>query len=287
MVTKKKFGIMGGDFRQIYLAKKFYNDGNKVFLFGFDKLKNFNKAIPCENITEIIEASDYIILPLPPTRDGIHLNAPFSKKNITIDDNILNSLNQKIVFGNLSKFTNNTNISQSYNYSKNEEFQIMNAVPTAEGAIKTALSITHRTLFKSNCLIAGFGRIGKILANRLEKFNPNITITARNGADLVWADAIGYNSIQLNEISGSMADYDFIFNTIPKVIFDEALLSKCHKNALIIDLASPPGGIDKAAAEKLKINCRHELAIPGKMFPESAADIIYYSIEKIIKEKFL
>lgn len=287
MVAQKNFCILGGDFRQIYLAKKFHDCNNKVFLYGLDKLKQKNEFVCPENLREAISKSDYIILPLPSTRNGLHLNAPFSEKNIFFDKEILSLLSKKIVFGDLYKFVNNANNYTCYDYSKNEEFQIMNAVPTAEGALKTALNLKNQTFFKSKCLICGFGRIGKVLADRLKNFNASITVTDRNDISLVWADTLGYSATPINKISDKLQNYDFIFNTIPHVIFNETALSICSKNTLILDLASAPGGVDKKAAERFNINYRHELSIPGRMFPESAANIIYYSIQKIIEEKNL
>lgn len=287
MVTKKNFGIIGGDFRQIYLAKKLRDNDNKVFLYGFDKLESHDTLSSFENVSDVINNSDYVVFPLPTTRDNISLNMPLSESKVIINEELLNLLHKKIIFGDLTKFIKNADNYRIYDYSKNEEFKIMNAIPTAEGAIQSALRFKNQTLFKSNCLVAGFGRIGKILANRLEKFNANITVTARKNSDLIWANALGYNYIPLTKVSDKLASFDFVFNTIPKIIFDEIILSKCNKNVLIIDVASMPGGIDKTAAEKLNVDYRHELGIPGSMFPKTAADIIYNSIAKIIEEETL
>lgn len=286
MVMKRKFGILGGDFRQIHLAEKI-SKHNKVFLFGFDKL-NDDLAFPVlDNIYEIIEKSEYLILPLPETRDGIHLNCPLSNTNTEFNKKIFNFMREKIVFGGLEKFTEYAEEIKFYSYANTEEFQIMNTVPTAEGAIRIAMNEKNETLLGKNCLITGFGRIGKILANRLKCFGINVTAASRNSEEIAWAKALGYSCIQLEDLNGEMPNYDLIFNTIPSVIFSKEVLSKCRKNVFIVDVASSPGGIDKTAAENFKISYIHALGIPGKMFPKSAAKIIYDSIQKIIKEENL
>lgn len=287
MVIKRKFGILGGDFRQIYLAEKISKDNHKVFLFGFDKLNNDLPFSVLDNIYEVIDKSEYIILPLPETRDGIHLYCPFSGTETICNGKIFNFLKEKIVFGNLRKFTEYTEKINFYDYAKTEEFQIMNAVPTAEGAIKIAINKSSETLFGKNCLITGFGRIGKMLSNRLKNFGVNITLASRNNEEIAWAKSLGYNCIDLNSIICEIKNYDLIFNTIPSVIFTKEVLAKCKKSVFIIDIASEPGGIDKKEAEKFKINYTHSLGIPGKMFSKSAAKIIYDSIQKIIKENNL
>lgn len=291
MVTERKFGIIGGDFRQIHLAEKILKNNNKVFLFGFDKLNREFPFPTFDNIYETIEKSEYIILPLPETRDGIHLYCPFSNAETDFNKKIFNFIKKKVVFGNLKQFTEcATEYAEdfkSYNYSKTEEFQIMNAVPTAEGAIKIAISERNEALFGSECLITGFGRIGKLIANRLKAFGTNITVASRNAEELTWANALGYNCIHLKNLINKIENCDLIFNTIPSVIFSKEILSKCQKNVFIVDVASNPGGIDKKEAARLNINYIHALGIPGKMFPKSAATIIYNSIQKIIEEENL
>lgn len=287
MATKRNFGIIGGDFRQILLGKKILNNNNKVFLFGFDKLNDNFPFTILDNLYEVIDKSKYIILPLPETRDAVHLYSPFSSTTTVFDKKIFNFLKEKTVFGDLKKFTEYTGEIRFYDYAKTEEFQIINAVPTAEGAIKIAMDEKNESLLGCNCIITGFGRIGKVLAHRLKNFGVNITVASRNSEELAWAEALGYHYICLSNLVNEINNYDLIFNTIPNVILTKEILSKCKKSVFMIDVASNPGGIDQKAAEDLKLNYIHALGIPGKMFPKSAAGIIYNSIQKIIKEENL
>lgn len=287
MVMKRKFGIIGGDFRQIHLAEKIFKSNGNVFLFGFDKLNHDFPFTILDNIYEVIDKSDYIILPLPETRDGIHLDCPFSNISTEFNQKIFNFLKEKVVFGNPKKFTECTEEIKFYDYAKAEEFQIMNAVPTAEGAIKIAMDEKSETLLSKNCLITGFGRIGKILAHRLSTFGVNITAVSRSSDELAWAKALGCKCLHLKNLANEINNYDLIFNTIPSVIFTKDILSRFQRNAFIIDVASNPGGIDNKEAKNLGTNYIHALGIPGKMFPKSAAEIIYNSIQKIIEEENL
>ena len=53
---------------------------------------------------------------------------------------------------------------------------------------------------------------------------------------------------------------------------------------MIIDLASYPGGVDFAYAEKCGIKAIHALSLPGKIAPKSAGEIIESTILNILKE---
>jgi len=61
-----------------------------------------------------------------------------------------------------------------------EEMAVLNAIPTAEGAIQIAMEEMPITLHGSNALILGFGRIGKILAKMLHGIGSNVYVEARN-----------------------------------------------------------------------------------------------------------
>ena len=101
----------------------------------------------------------------------MYLNAPFSDNEIQLSD-LLNIIKPKttVFGGKISDYFKQAakdcgfNI---YDYFTREELSIANAIPTAEGAIEIALSETPFTLHKSRCLVIGYGRIGKILADRL------------------------------------------------------------------------------------------------------------------------
>ena len=56
--------LIGGDKRQLYCAKEFLNDGYKVTLSGFDKLKS-EKEFVLSDPFSAVKNSDIVVLPLP------------------------------------------------------------------------------------------------------------------------------------------------------------------------------------------------------------------------------
>lgn len=291
MIKKRKFGIIGGDLRALYLAKSLNKDGNEVHICGTEKLNSrqiFQTDIP----DDVINFSDYIILPTPVTRDNKTINAPYSSKELLIDEKFLGSVKNKVIFGgiipNILKQFDEKVKNKSYSVEDyyTENFKILNSIPTAEGAVKIALEEKHSTIYQSKCLVIGYGKIGKTLSKILKSMGAYVTVSARKSTDRAWAFAEGYKSINISEHQ-AMYDYDFIFNTVPFILLNENILKNLKKDVLVIDLASPPGGVDKEAALKLDIKSIHALAIPGKYFPESSAEIIKSEIYSIIKEKNL
>lgn len=169
-------------------------------------------------------------------------------------------------------------------YLKRDDFKQSNGILTAEAALQVAMENTDFALCSCRALVAGSGAIAFPLAYRLKSLGAFVTLTARNHAALEKARLDGIQALDLSFAGG---EYDIIFNTIPALVFDKPTLNAFNKNTLIIDLASLPGGVDKAAAEELGIAFIPALALPGKYMPRTAAKVILASVQNAIKEMTL
>ena len=92
-----------------------------------------------------------------------------------------------------------------YDYAARDDFAVLNAVPTAEGAIACAMSAYEGTIAGSSCLVTGYGRIGKVLARLLKAVGSRVTVSARRGSDKAYIRALGYrfvNTEELREVRG-------------------------------------------------------------------------------------
>ena len=165
-------------------------------------------------------------------------------------------------------------LSEHLNKSIGEKINshIPNAVPTAEGAIEIAIAETPFTIH------------GKILSKDLYALGAQTYVEARKYADLAMIEGHGYEPLPLDNLKEHIHEFDIIFNTIPSLILDDEILTKVKKDALIIDLASKPGGIDFDAAKSYGLKVIWALSLPGKIAPVSSGAIIKDTIMNIIKE---
>lgn len=289
MISNERFGIIGGDLRQIYLAKKLQKDKNEVFVCGFENFVGFDKLkLKSLKISDLISSSKYIILPVPASRNKKVINAPFSNSDIVLSEKLFSNLKNKVVFaGIVSSLIEDVKPSGLYirDYYQREDFLIPNALLTAEGAVSIALKEYGKSIFSSRCLVVGFGRIGKILAKLLKNMGAKVTVSARSVKDVSLAKISGFETTNVSKIN-EKADFDLIFNTVPALVLNEDVLGYLSSARTIIDLASSPGGTDKLAAEELGIKLIPALGIPGKCFPEAAGEIIADVIYKMIEEEF-
>ena len=118
----------------------------------------------------------------------------------------------------------------------------------------------------SRCLVTGFGRIGKVLSGMLKGMGARVTVSARKPEDLAWIEIYGYTPVSTGKLSEHQG-FDFIFNTVPTMIFDAYTLAKTAQGAILIDLASLPGGAECRDAQ--------EKARPGEVGLAFSFQLIY------------
>ncbi len=285
----KSISFIGGDMRIIHLIEIFSKCEYNIKIFGFDKYEFSNEKITiCDNLSDTVIDADVIIGPTPFTSNGETINTPFSLAQIKILDLIeLMNSNQILIGGrfdsniqNLFK-ENNINV---IDILAREEFAVLNAISTAEGAIQIAMEQLPYTLHNFDVLVLGFGRIGKILCKMLEGIGANVYCEARKYSDIAWIKAYGYNAIHFNDLDKNIPKFKLIINTVPFVLFDSNRIDKLDKETIFIDLASKPGGIDMEYAKQKEINTVLALSLPGKVAPFTAATHIKETIDNIFKE---
>lgn len=282
------FGIIGGDKRQLFLAKSISDSCYDVILGGFDKLQSTGALVLADIKTAVLE-SDAVIFPLPSVRTDRSINTPFSDNSIILNEEEISALIKKPVFVAMrDKFLKaypQLENGRVFDYSAKEEFSILNALPTAEGAVECAMNKYEGTISGSKCLVVGFGRIGKILAKILSSLDAEVTVSARKQEDFAYIKALGYESRNTEQMT-SVRGYDLVFNTVPHMIFDRSLLMNTDRNTIIIDLASLPGGVDFEAARRFGTDAIRALSLPGKCAPKAAGEIIKSTVFNIIEEVY-
>lgn len=285
------FSIIGGDLRTIKLAKMLANEGNKIYTYGLEKaeeLKDNSNIIFTEKISRAIPKDvEVVIGSIPFTSNGININAPFGEKEISIREMIHYLEGKILIAGSISPeiydMANDEYI-EIIDIMKREELAVLNTISTAEGAIEIAISNTNKIIHGSEVLILGFGRIGKVLARKMAGLSAKVTCAARKDEDLAWIRAYGHKETNINALGENLSQYDIILNTVPHLVLNKERLQYVKKDALLIDLASNPGGIDKKEAKELNLKLVWALALPGKVAPVTTAEFIKDTIYNILKE---
>lgn len=171
-------------------------------------------------------------------------------------------------------------------YREIDEFALLNAVPSAEGAIALAMKETEITLHRSQTYILGYGRLGQVIAQDMRGLGAHTTVVARAGADRARAQAMGHRALDFIQLRRELGRADLIFNTVPAPVVTEAVLAKLRSSALIVDLATSPGGTDFAAAKRLGIPAFLAPGLPGIVAPRTAGEILSATVLTILEEEY-
>lgn len=278
-MVKNTVCIIGGDLRQKRLGELLSGDGYTVRTIGLS-------GTDCD--LSPLKSADIVIFPMPVSFDDVYINAPFSKKQIAFREALEQlSDNCFVLGGRISGETEEILTKKGLkfaDYYNREELIVKNAIPTAEGALEIAFSEMPVTIFGSKSLVIGFGRVGKVMAKKLKALESQVTVSARKYADFAWIEEGGMNAIHTEDLAVFAGDYDLIINTVPSMVLTEEVLKRVREDALIIDLASKPGGVDFSAAKRLSRNVIWALSLPGKTAPVTSGEIIKEAITNILAE---
>lgn len=280
-MSRIKFGIIGGDYRYKILYEMLKKEGYEVKAYLNKELKNGENSLE-----KLIEGIEVLICPIPCTKDKVNVFLP-TGETISYEEifKLMYKNGGKLLFGGvipkeIKILAMEYNI-KCFDYFEQESVAVLNAIPTAEGAIQTAMQESESCIFASKALVLGYGRCGKILSNMLKGIGARVTVSFRNEKDEAYIKAYGFEGINLNSLECVIGGYDFIFNTIPTDILDRKLLKLVSKNTIIIDLAQSPGGLDYSFARDINLKALYCPGLPGRVAPYTAAEILKNAVLNI------
>ena len=281
--------ILGGDQREIVTAEVWSSRGWHVIIQGLPDCEPRNNITYLSNIEDVLPEIDLTLLPVRGMDDqGIIHHLP-GVREIQWQSVWLQRMKPgaRIVIGTapevLRKDCKENGI-PLHELMTRDDFAFHNAIPTAEGAILSALQRSERTLHGCAALVIGYGRTGIVLAQKLHAWSARVTVAARKASQRAHAETMGCSSLPIAELRRHWGEFDFIFNTVPAMMMRAEDLSLCRRDVVITDVASAPGGVDFQAAHHLGISIRHELSLPGRTAPKSAGTAIVRAIDAILTE---
>lgn len=296
MIRSDKIALLGGDERQIYMARILAQHGWHVCVWGLGE--SSDRVCPAQTVRtpeEALKDARVIVLPMPASIDGIRVNCPLDRDSSLRFSALLEMWHGELLLGGKLPPVLQSCAKEGgaclIDYYDDENLQLKNALPTAEGALAIAMRELPVMLDGIHAAVIGYGRIGKVLADKLSALGAHVYLYARKPLDLTRAALRHLTPLRLSVDGGRSSlehlprDCRVIFNTVPYLLFTREVLEMLPTNCLYIDLASAPGGIDWAAAKELGIKTVWGTALPGKCVPESAGQILAETIELILESK--
>lgn len=281
----KKTLILGGDNRSLYLGEYLEKRGLDVCYYAFKDAECF------KTLKEAFFVADIIILPLPFTRDRETINTPLFDSKIFIKELCALLDDNKSVFGGQlpKSFTEELDLKNVFycDYFNLPELAVFNAVPTAEGVVGLLINKLPVTLYSSSCAVLGYGKVGKAVCRLLKSLGASVCAVVRSPFAAADAASSGLRVCMLDDFKKSEKSFDALINTVPAPIFGDDEMKLLNTDCLLVEVASPPYGIDFNAANKNALTAIKAPSLPGKVAPKTAGEIIGKTVLPIMKEKGL
>jgi len=271
-MQQRTIAIFGGDTRQAYAARTFLAAGWAVRQFKVPEVPNIDQGEPCETLAAAIDGAEVVLGPVP-FRDFM----PADELAVLLKPE------QVFIAGMLPEELQAQD--NCYDLLEREDFSILNAISTAEGAIIEAITASGGNLHLCPVLVLGYGRCAKPLVKKLQGLQAHVTVVARRWESACAAIADGCEVLDFTALPHHLQRFGYIFNTVPSPVIDEAMLEEISPQATIIDIATAPGGIDHAAAEELGLNIKLCPSLPGKYAPRSTGESIAQTTRILLEER--
>lgn len=291
MLTGIRTVFVGGDARQIEVIRKCADMDASVKIAGFEKLQEPFQGVTREPLTpELLAEADALVLPVVGCDDEGRVSALFSEGPLKLQEEHIAAMPKNgVVYTGMAKHYLRT-MCNKYRIKlveilERDDVAIYNSIPTAEGALMMAIQNTDFTIHGSTSMVLGMGRTGFTMARSLQGLGATVKMGVRKSEHFARAEEMGWKPFMIKDLGSEVVDVDLLFNTIPTMIVTAQIISKMPREAVIIDLASAPGGCDFRYAEKRGIKAMLAPGLPGIVAPKTAGIILANALVELISEE--
>ena len=244
------------------------------------QIKVYENSLRAESCKDFLGTSrlvsrfaEVILLPIPSTRDGVTLNGC----EIPLLDAVSYADEDTLVVG-YGIPDEATEVLSSFgstvcDIAKDEGFLLANAELTALGALSVILDSEKRAPRDIAVGIAGYGRIGRVLADRLMYLGTRVRIFSTREALRMELASLGIESAAFPVRQEELIGLDILVNTAPCEVFSAD--AQPEGEVRIIDLASGARFPEGVTVERYP-------SLPARAFPESAGRILGESVERFL-----
>lgn len=284
-----RLAVIGGDDREIYLIPELQRQGAYIIGLGLEKSPLGHSIEHASSFEEVMGKADALLFPMFGTDERGLVKAKYSNSPIILNNEVLESipLGVPLFIGwarpALKVAAQKMDI-KVVEIANRDDVAILNSIPSAEGTIQMAMEATNITIHSSESYVIGFGRFGITLVNMLKGMGAKVTVVARKSADLARAVEMGVRAVGFIELENVINQAEIVFNTAPALVLNRNLLEKMSREAVIIDLASIPGGTDFEYAQMLGIKAQLAPGLPGIVAPKTAGRMLAKIYPPVILE---
>ena len=249
--------VVAGDRREQEIARCAAATGAQVRAYGFPWPEGGIEGVTrAGSAAEALDGADVALFPIPGIAPDGALFAPQCEHRIILDRETLARMRMpaNIILGwadaNLKSHCEALGIAL-HEYEWDDDLMLLRGPAIVEGLLKVLIENTDITIHKSKILCVGQGVIGTLVTRTLIGLGAQVHVAARNAVQRASAYAAGAVPHLLSDLAQAAEGTDILVSSVPAQIVGRDVLERLPKHALLVDLAAPPGGIDRDAAAAL------------------------------------
>ncbi len=291
MLTGIHVAFIGGDARQIEVIKRCIQLDAIVTLIGFENLESvFTGATKKPLTCDVLKDVDALVLPIVGTDDKGFIESIFSSKPLQLlEEHALALKKDCVIYTGMAKSYLKALLAKHQlslvELLNRDDVAIYNSIPTTEGALMMAIQNTDITIHGAQIIVLGFGRVGMSLARALYALGARVRVGVKRPEHIARIFEMGMQPFHLDDLKQQVANVDILFNTIPHLLVTAEIIAQMPQSALIIDLASKPGGVDFRFAEKRGMKALLAPSLPGIVAPKTAGQLIANTLSRLIADQ--
>ncbi|HHV42062.1 MAG TPA: dipicolinic acid synthetase subunit A, partial [Clostridiaceae bacterium] len=157
--------VLGGDFREIELIRRFLDEGAQVRVVGYPPLDELKGTIRENSVFQGIHGASVIVVGMGGFDVGGRVKTLDPEFNIALTEEFLELIppGTPLLVGaarpRLRDFASKHNVNL-VEVAEDDEIAVRNSIPTAEGALQIAMEELPITIHGCNAVVVGFGRVG-------------------------------------------------------------------------------------------------------------------------------
>ncbi len=249
--------IVAGDRREQEIARQAALTGATVKAYGFPwPDTGIEGVLRSPSAADALREAHVALFPIPGIAPDGALFAPSSAERIILTREALDGLRapRHIILGwadpHLKAHGEALGIT-FHEYEWDKDLMLLRGPAIVEGMLRVIIENTDITIHKSNVCVVGQGTIGFLVTRTLLALGATVHVAARSKVQRAAAHAAGATAHPLEELIALAPCLDTLISSVPAQTVNRDVLACLPKHALLVDLAAPPGGIDRDAAKKL------------------------------------
>lgn len=245
--------VLGGDEREQEICRRAAATGARVRAFGFPWPPGGLEGVhAARDAAEAVSGANVVLMPIP----GIATDGSlFATVRIVPDEALLGPMAARghIILGRADAGLRRAAAAlgiRLHEYEGDSELMRLRAPAIVEGAVRILIENTAITLHGARICVVGQGTIGSALTRTLLALGAVVTVAARNSRQRASAAALGAHAISIEELPARAPALDIVLSTAPAPLVNAAVIDRLPREALVVDLAAPPGSCDLEYARR-------------------------------------